>query len=179
MDRLNIDQAGARHGELFAHSLQLGDDTVTLENIATMSIESERFRPFETPRNRRVLGFHVGMASLSFVIAGVCLIFWAFQGARLFTLFGLASWALALIFVLFSGLALRLALRIRHEQPFFRLRIGAADGRQIDLVDDSRDVLVRIRDTIREKIDNEDAATTGRFDLDRDLVEIRRGNGRV
>ena len=173
MDRLTIDQEGARRGELFAHSLQLGNETVTLGNIATMTIEKERFRPFETPRNRQTLGLHVGLSSIALVIGLVLLIYWAATGGGLFRTAGLIAWALMAGFVVFAIFAARLALRIRHEQDFFRLRIGAADGRQISLVDDSQQMLEQVRDIIRNKIDQEDAKTTAVFDLDLDSMDVR------
>lgn len=179
MDRLTIDQEGARHGELFAHSLQLGNETVTLGNIATMAIEKERFRPFETPRNRQALGLYLGLSAVALVMALIVLGIWGATGGGLLRMSGLIGWLLVIAFLVCTVLGTRLALHIRREQNFFRLRIGAADGRQISLVDDNQSMLEQVRDIIREKIDMEDATTTAVFDLDRDSMEVRRDAGSV
>lgn len=176
MDRLTIDQEGARRGELFAHSLQLGNETVTLGNIATMTVEAERFRPYETPRNRRALGLYLGLSGVALIAALIMLGWWGATGGGLLRAAGLIGWALVLGFFLAALFGTRLALKIRQEQDFFRLRIGAADGRQISLVDDSRAMLEQIRDLIRDKIDKEDAATTAVFDLDSDTMQVRRAD---
>ena len=177
MDRLTIDQEGARRGELFAHSLQLGNETVTLGNIATMAIEKERFRPFETPRNRQALGLYLGLSAVALVMALIVLGFWGATGGGLLRMSGLIGWLLVAAFLACAVLGTRLALRIQHEQDFFRLRIGASDGRQISLVDDSQRMLEQVRDIIREKIDTEDATTTAVFDLDQDSMDVRREAG--
>ena len=69
MDRLNLDQTGARHGVLYRHSLQMGDDTVTLENIATMAIEDESFQPYKTSGNRKATGLWTGLALTLFLVS--------------------------------------------------------------------------------------------------------------
>ena len=174
MDRQTIDQEGARTGQLFAHTLQLGPDTVTLKNIATMSIESETFQPWDTPRNRRVQRWILGTASLSVLVALVALVAWGITGGSVFTPAGLTGFLALGLFLALCVFATWRAAKMARRQPYFRLRIGASDGRIVSLVDDSRDMLEQLRDTIRTKIDTEDAATTGRFDLNRDTIDLDR-----
>ncbi len=172
MERLKLDQAGARTGELYQHSLQLGDETVTLGNIATMAIEKERFRPWDTPANRQRLGFRLVYIAACFLAAILALAAMGFAGGGLLSAAGLVFLLAALLLVVLCGFAISLSLKLRIEQDFFRLRIGTSDARQIDLVDDSRGMLEQVRDAIRIKIDNEDWRTTGRFDLNTDSVQL-------
>ncbi len=174
MDRLKIDQEGARQGELFAHSLQLGDETVTLGNIATMTIEKEAFRPWDTPANRRTLGLYLVALTLVFFVFILALAMIGFSGGSWLSAGGLLALGCCVGFLLLAGASARVALRMRKTSDFFRLKIGAADGRQIALVDDSRPTLEKIRDVIRGKIDDEDWLTTGRFDLNTDTVTLNR-----
>lgn len=175
MDRLTLDQAGARRGELFRHSIQMGGDTVTIENIATLSIVSERFEPYKTPRNQGALGVWIGLGILSALTFIVSLAIWTASDG---SWFGITALVVLLSFLLtgasiwFGG---RLALAIRKVETFYRLRIGASDGRQIDLVDDSEAVLTQIRNAIRAKIDDGDADLVGTYDLDADTVSLTRG----
>lgn len=53
MKRQTIDEEGARLGEVSAASLQLGDDTIAIRRIATMSVERHEFFPWDTPENRK------------------------------------------------------------------------------------------------------------------------------
>lgn len=177
MDRLTLDQEGARRGELLRHSLQLGDDTVTVDNIATMGIQSETFQPYRTPRNQRRLGLYVGFFSIFLVVAVLTLAWWGLSGAGFLRWSTLWGWGSAIAACAFGYYALKLSFAIKRVEPFFRLRIGASDGRQVDLVDDNKDVLERIRDAIRLKIDTHDYRTVGTFDLDRDQVNITRVDG--
>ncbi len=172
MERLRLDQEGARTGELFEHSLQLGDDTVTLGNIATMAIGQERFRPWDTPRNRQRLGLWLVCAAACFLIGILALAAMGFSGGSFPSMPGIVLIVASLLFCVAAWFAVRVSLKLRVEQDFFRLRIGTSDGRQIDLVDDSRRMLEDIRDAIRRKIDHEDWRTTGHFDLNRDMVEL-------
>ncbi|HBX91315.1 MAG TPA: hypothetical protein DEG79_00175, partial [Hyphomonas sp.] len=68
--------------------------------------------------------------------------------------------------------AVLIARRMKTRQPYYRLVIGASDGRQIPLVDNNRDVLMRIRDVVRHKMDSGERAIRGEFDLDLDLVDL-------
>ncbi|MEM6665482.1 MAG: hypothetical protein AAF638_03675 [Pseudomonadota bacterium] len=174
---MTLDQEGARRGELLRHSLQLGDDTVTVNNIATMGIQSEQFQPYRTTRNRRHLSLHVGFFSIFLVVAVLVLAWWGMTGAGLFRWSTLWGWGSAIAAFTFGVFALRLNVAMDRVEPFFRLRIGASDGRHIDLVDDNKDVLERIRDAVRLKIDTQDYRTVGTFDLDRDVVNITRVDG--
>lgn len=174
MDRQTIDQEGARTGQLFAHTLQLGPDTVTLNNIATMSIESETFQPWDTPRNRRVQRWVLGVASLTFLFGLLALIVWGVSGGGLMHPAGVTGFLALGLFLVLCVFAAWRAAKMARRQPYFRLRIGASDGRIVSLVDDSRDMLEQLRDTIRMKIDTEDAGTTGRFDLNRDTIDLDR-----
>lgn len=172
MERLKLDREGARTGELFEHSLQLGDDTVTLGNIATMAVGQEQFRPWDTPRNRQRLGLWLVCAAACVLIGLLALAAMGFSGGGFLSMPGIVLVVSVLLFGLTAWFAVSVALKLRVEQTFFRLRIGTSDGRQIDLVDDSRRMLENIRDAIRRKIDNEDWRTTGHFDLNEDRVEL-------
>lgn len=174
MDRLRLDQAGARRGQLFQHSLQMGDDTVTVNNIATMAIERETFQPYQTPRNRSHLGLHVGLAMIFLFAAIIALAWWSATPGGLLRASGLIGWTSAILTVVFGVMATRLAITMRKVEAYFRLRIGASDGRQIDLVDNSRPILEKIRDAIRNKIDTSDYEVTGTFDLDTDEIRLTR-----
>jgi len=175
MERLTLDQAGARRGELFRHSLQMGGDTVTIENIATLSILSEQFQPYKTPGNQRVLGLWTGAGIVSALTFVISLGIWSASDGSWFGITALV----VLVSLLLAGAALwfgiRLLLAIRQVETFYRLRIGASDGRQIDLVDDNESVLTQIRDAIRVKIDEGDAELVGTYDLDTDTVSLSRG----
>ncbi|NBC20968.1 MAG: hypothetical protein GVY06_08010 [Alphaproteobacteria bacterium] len=172
MERLNLDQAGARTGELYQHSLQLGDETVTLGNIATMAVEQEHFRPWDTPGNRRRLGMRLAYISACFLIGLLALAAMGFSDRGMMSAAGLVFLLSAVLLVVFSGLAASLSLKLRRQQVFYRLRIGTSDARQIDLVDDSRRMLEQVRDAIRRKIDEEDWRTTGHFDLNTDTLHL-------
>jgi hypothetical protein len=85
-------------------------------------------------------------------------------------LIGVALMALGL------GLGIRaamIALKLKKKEPYYRLLIGTSDGRQIPLVDNNRDVLSKIRDVLRHKMDTGDASVTGDFDLNLDIVNLR------
>lgn len=175
MDRQTLDMEGARQGEVSAASLQLGDDTIAIRRIATMSVERHEFFPWDTAANRQTQG----------VYATSCV------GFLFFGLVGIAAWAVmsanpeAGILALFAGLFLMLvglflgaraamiAVKLKKKEPYYRLLIGTSDGRQIPLVDNNRDVLIKIRDVVRHKMDTGDASVTGDFDLNLDLVNLR------
>lgn len=174
MDRQTLDQEGARAGELLRHSLQLGDDTVTVDNIATMGIQTETFQPYRTARNQRQMGLLVGAFSVFLVAAVLVLAWWGMSGGGLLRWSTLWGWGSATGTCVLLYFMIRLHLAMRRVETFHRLRIGASDGRQIDLVDDNKSLLERIRDAIRLKIDTHDYRTVGTFNLDTDEVNIRR-----
>jgi hypothetical protein len=63
-------------------------------------------------------------------------------------------------------------------EPYYRLLIGTSDGRQIPLVDNNRDVLTKIRDVVRHKMDTGDARPSpATFDLNLDIVNLRLPKG--
>jgi hypothetical protein len=66
-----------------------------------------------------------------------------------------------------------IAAKIKRREPYHRLTIGTSDGRQIPIVDDNRDVLVRIRNVVRHKMDTGDTETVGEFDLNLDIVDLK------
>ena len=171
MDRLNLDQTGARRGELYRHSLQMGDDTVTLENIATMAIENDQFMPYKTEPNRRSVGLWTGLALVTFLTGSVAFAIVA-GGGGLVSVAGLIGVLSLLACLAGAWFAIRLMMAMNKVENFYRLRIGASDGRQLTLVDDNRGVLERIRDTIRAKIDADDYETEGVFDLDADSLTL-------
>lgn len=179
MQRQTIDQEGARQGEVSAASLQLGDDTIAIRRIATMSVEKHDFLPWDTPANQQTQS----------VYATACV------GCLFFGLIGFAAWfilsanpgagfmslltgALLTLFGLFLGMrAAALAMKLRKREPYYRLLIGTSDGRQIPLVDNNREVLTKIRDVIRHKLDSGDTTITGDFDLNLDIVNLRLPKG--
>ncbi|MFN3912907.1 hypothetical protein, partial [Hyphomonas sp.] len=179
MQRQTIDEEGARQGEVSAASLQLGDDTIAIRRIATMSVERHEFFPWDTPANRKTQS----------VYATACV------GFLFFGLVGLAGWAvmsgnpeagvlalmtgavLMLAGLLFGVRAAMIAVKLKKQEPYFRLLIGTSDGRQIPLVDNNRDVLIKIRDVVRHKMDTGDVTVTGDFDLNLDSVNLRLPKG--
>lgn len=171
MDRLKLDQTGARRGQLFRHSLQMGDDTVSIENIATMAIEHEQFMPYRTEKNRQTTGLWTGLGLVALFISMISFAI-AAGGGGFFSIANLIAWLSLIATGACGWFAVQLVLAMRKVETFHRLRIGAADGRLIDLVDDNREVLEKIRDTIRMKIDTEDSETVGTFDLDTDTVTL-------
>lgn len=174
MDRLTLDQEGARTGRLYAHSLQMGDDTVTLSNIATMGVEKHKFRPYDTPRNRSTMRTYLGFASVALVLELAVFAWWAAGGFGLLGPSGIVFLAGLAVMLVLGGLGLRVYARVRHVQDYFRLRIGASDGQQLYLVDDNRRVLEEIRDALRQKIDSRDEHTVGSFDLNADTLALSR-----
>jgi hypothetical protein len=69
-----------------------------------------------------------------------------------------------------------IAAKLRVKQKYFRLVIGTSDARQIPLVDDNRDVLCKIRDVVRHKMDTDDRTIIGDFDLNLDIVNLKSPN---
>lgn len=177
LDRQTLDMTGARTGELFEHTLQLGDETVTLANIATMAIETERFRPFDMPRNRVAQRLALVAASFAFIAAILCLAWWGLSAAGLLSSIAIASLVLLILFLALAGRAMWLSRRIGQVQDYYRLSIGASDGRAIFLVDDSKAMLEQVRDLLRRKIDTRDHTTRARFDLNTDTVEMLGAGG--
>lgn len=178
MERQTIDQEGARQGEVSAASLQMGDDTIAIRRIATMTVERHEFRPWDTPGNQRTqklyATFCVGL--LFFGILGFA--WWAVQQARPEGVIALLIGIGLILVGLMLGLrAALLAMKLKKVEPYYRLVIGTSDGRQIPLVDNSRDVLIKIRDVVRHKMDTEDASVTGDFDLNLDIVNLRLPKG--
>lgn len=70
-----------------------------------------------------------------------------------------------------------IAVMLKKREPYYRLLIGTSDGRQIPLVDNNRDVLVKVRDVVRYKLDTSDTSITGDFDLNLDRVNLRLPKG--
>lgn len=173
MDRLTLDMEGARRGDLSAASLQLGDDTIAIKRIATMSIEANAFLPYNTPANQRRQGVFATffVAAIFFAILGLA--YFALMPDRPSGLAALFIGGLCLLGGIYCGvMAVRYARYLKKSEPYYRLLIGTSDGRQIPLVDDNRDVLVKIRDVVKYKMDSEDRAVTGDFDLNLDEVNV-------
>ena len=178
MQRQTIDQEGARQGEVSAASLQLGDDTIAIRRIATMSVERHEFFPWDTPENQQTqklyATFCVGM--LFFGLVGFA--WWAIRPAQGDGVIGLfAGIALMLIGLVLGVRAAMIAMKLKKKEPYFRLLIGTSDGRQIPLVDNSREVLTKIRDVVRHKLDTGDTSVVGDFDLNLDIVNLRTPKG--
>lgn len=179
MKRQTIDQEGARQGEVSAQSLQLGNDTIAIRRIATMTVEKHDFFPWDTPANRTTQSIY----------ATSCV------GFLFFGLVGFAAWAVmsgnpeasglsffAGVILLFLGLllgirAMMIAMKLKKMEPYYRLLIGTSDGRQIPLVDNNREMLIKIRDVVRHKMDTADVNVTGDFDLNLDIVNLRLPKG--
>ncbi len=174
MDRQTLDMEGARQGEVSAASLQLGDDTIAIRRIATMSIQDHKFKPWDTETNRQIQGVYATscVAALFFGLVGIA--WWLFAT-------GQSSGVIALfiggvLLLLGIGLGIRAAMladKLRKTEPYYSLVIGSSDGSKIKLVDDNRPVLEKIRDVIRHKMDTGDTETTGDFDLNLDILNLR------
>ena len=178
MDRQTLDMEGARQGEVSAASLQLGDDTIAIRRIATMSVERHEFAPWDMPRNRRVQGLYATFCVALLFFGLLALGWWALRPAQGDGVIGLfAGVGLMLIGIILGIRAAMIAMMLKRREPYFRLLIGTSDGRQIPLVDNNRDVLVQIRDAVRHKLDTGDTALTGDFDLNLDIVNLRPPKG--
>ncbi|MGA1343510.1 MAG: hypothetical protein ACO33A_10805 [Hyphomonas sp.] len=178
MQRQSIDQEGARQGEVSAGSLQLGNDTIAIRRIATMSVERHEFFPWDTSENQQTQKLYatlcVGM--LFFGLVGFA--WWAVRPGRDDGVIGLlVGTALMLIGLILGVRAAMIAMKLKRKDPYFRLLIGTSDGRQIPLVDNNREVLTKIRDVVRHKLDTGDMSLVGDFDLNLDIVNLRLPKG--
>lgn len=174
MQRQTIDQEGARQGEVSAASLQLGDDTIAIRRIATMTVERHDFFPWDTPANRKTQSVYATacVGFLFFCLAGFAWL--AIPRAQGDGVIGLMVGALLMLLGLVLGVrAAMIAMKLKKQEPYYRLLIGTSDGRQIPLVDNNREVLTKIRDVIRHKLDSGDTSITGDFDLNLDIVNLR------
>jgi hypothetical protein len=178
MQRQTIDQEGARQGEVSAGSLQLGNDTIAIRRIATMSVERHEFFPWDTPENQQTQKLHATLCVGMLFFGLVGLAWWAIRPARDDGAIGLlAGIALMLIGLMFGVRAAMIAMQLKRKEPYFRLLIGTSDGRQIPLVDNNREVLTKIRDVVRHKLDTGDTSVVGDFDLNLDIVNLRLPKG--
>jgi hypothetical protein len=179
MKRQTIDEEGARLGEVSAASLQLGDDTIAIRRIATMSVEWHEFFPWDTPENRKTQSayatFCVGFLFFGLLALVGWLVLSANPSASVMSLF--AGVSLMVLGLVLGVRAMMIALRLKEKHPYFRLLIGTSDGRQIPLVDNNREVLIKIRDIVRYKLDTGDTSVTGDFDLNLDIVNLRLPKG--
>ncbi len=178
MERQTIDQEGARQGEVSAASLQMGDDTIAIRRIATMTVERHEFRPWDTPGNQRTQKLYATFCVGLLFLGVLGFAWWAVQQARpegVIALF--IGIGLILVGLLLGMRAAMVAVKLKKVEPYFRLVIGTSDGRQIPLVDNSRDVLIKIRDVVRHKMDSDDTSITGDFDLNLDIVNLRLPKG--
>jgi hypothetical protein len=174
MDRQTLDMEGARQGEISAASLQMGDDTIAIQRIATMTVEANDFFPWDTPKNRLTQrGYATAFVSLMFfALLGIG--WWAVLPNRPSSVTVLFVGGLMLLGAMACGLrAGMIAAKLRKRQKYFRLVIGTSDARQIPLVDDNREVLCKIRDAVRHKMDTDDRTITGNFDLNLDIVNLK------
>lgn len=174
MDRQTLDMEGARQGEISAASLQMGDDTIAIQRIATMTVEANEFAPWDTPRNRQTQKAYATFFVALMFFALMCIGWWALLPNQPSSLIVLFIGGLLFLLGMFCGLrAGIIAAKLRKREPYFRLVIGTSDGRQIPLVDDNRTVLCKIRDIVRHKMDTDDRTLTGDFDLNLDLVNLK------
>lgn len=175
MDRQTLDMEGARQGEISAASLQLGEDTIVIRRIATMSVERHEFSPWDTTANRRTQGIYASLCVLFLFSGLVSLGWWALRpGQGDGGLAFLAGLGLLFIGVLLGLRAALIALMLKRKEPYFRLLIGTSDGRQIPLVDNNRAMLLKIRDIVRHKLDTSDLAVLAEFDLNLDIFNVRK-----
>lgn len=174
MDRQTLDMEGARQGELSAASLQMGDDTIAIQRIATMSVESMDFLPWDTPANRKVQSLYASFFVLN-LFFGILALAWGglFPAQPSSTLALIIGGALTLLALILGIRAVMIAFRLKKQEYYHRLVIGTSDGRQIPLVDNNREVLCKIRDVVRHKMDTDDREITGDFDLDLDIVNLK------
>jgi len=171
LDRQTLDMEGARQGEISAASLQMGDDTIALNRIATMTVEAHTFTPWDTPRNRQTQSFYATSAIAAFFFGLLAMAWWKLEnGAPVMAL--LAGGALILLAVFLGIRAMLLAMKLKKTEPYYRLVIGTSDGRKIPLVDNNRKVLEKIRDVVRHKVDTGDRSVKGRFDLNLDIFDF-------
>lgn len=179
MKRQTIDEEGARLGEVSAASLQLGDDTIAIRRIATMSVERHEFFPWDTPENRKTQSVYATLCVALLFFGLVGLIGWlVLSGNPSASVMSLFAGIGLLAFGLVLGIrAVMVAMRLKEKHPYFRLVIGTSDGRQIPLVDNNREVLIKIRDVVRYKLDTGDTSVTGDFDLNLDIVNLRLPKG--
>ena len=143
-----------------------------------MSVERHEFFPWDTPANRKTQSmyatFCVGM--LFFGLVGFA--WWAIRPAQGDGVIGLMAGVVLMFLGLILGVrAAMIAVKLKKQEPYFRLLIGTSDGRQIPLVDNNREVLIKIRDVIRHKLDTGDTTVTGDFDLNLDIVNLRLPKG--
>ena len=174
MDRQTLDMEGARHGEISAASLQLGDDTIAIRRIATMCVESMEFAPWDMPRNRQSQRLHATLCVANLFFALAALAWWGLMPNQPSSTIALFIGGVLLLLGIFLGIrAAMIAAKIRRREPYYRLTIGTSDARQIPIVDDNRDVLIKIRDIVRHKMDTGDTETVGEFDLNLDIVDLK------
>jgi hypothetical protein len=178
MNRQTLDMEGARQGEVSAASLQLGDDTIAIRRIATMSVERHEFAPWDTPRNRTTQSVYATLCVSLLFFGLLGLGWWAARPGQDDAIFGLFP-GIGMLFlgVLLGIRAAMIAVMLKKREPYYRLLIGTSDGRQIPLVDNNRDVLVKVRDVVRYKLDTSDTTVTGDFDLNLDSVNLRLPKG--
>lgn len=178
MDRQTLDMEGARQGEVSSASLQLGDDTIIIRRIATMSVERHEFAPWDTPQNRRTQSVYATLCVSLLFFGLLGLIWWAVRPQAGDGAIGLfAGLGLMLLGIVLGIRAATIALKLKKREHYYRLLIGTSDARQIPLVDNSRDVLVKIRDVVRYKLDTGDTEIKGDFDLNLDRVNLRLPKG--
>jgi hypothetical protein len=179
MERQTIDQEGARQGEVSAASMQVGDDTIAIQRIATMTVEKHEFFPWDTPANRKTQSVYttVCVGLLFFGLAGFAAAMLLSRDAGMSGLANIIGALLMVVGLVVGVRAAMMAMKFRKKEPYYRLIIGTSDGRQIPLVDNNRDVLTKIRDVVRYKMDTEDTSVTGTFDLNLDLVNLKLPKG--
>jgi hypothetical protein len=170
LNRQTLDMEGARQGEISAASLQMGDDTIALNRVATMTVEAKTFKPWDTPKNRQVQSFYATSAigALFFSLLSVA----GFMVGQQQVSWLIAGVALFLVCTLLAARAMMISMKINKTEPYFHLVIGTSDGRKIPLVDNNRKMLEKIRDVVRHKVDTGDRNVTGRFDLNLDVFDF-------
>jgi hypothetical protein len=171
LNRQTLDVEGARQGEISAASLQMGDDTIALNRIATMTVEAHTFTPWDTPKNRQTQSLYATSAIAAFFFGLLALAWWKLDnGSPVAAMIG--GGVLLLLAALLGLRAMLLAIKLKKTEPYFRLVIGTSDGRKIPLVDNNRKMLEKIRDVVRHKVDTGERGVTGRFDLNLDLFDF-------
>ena len=155
---------GPRSGALFEGTLQIGDDTIALSNLASLSLDEVERRP-------RTLILSLAAAVFLILAAGFAATFAAAPDR--FDFNPTIPAAVVLFCALGAGGALHLKSRLAYT--FHELSFGASDGSRIVIRSERKTTLVRIADVVREKLDHAHSPLVARFNLAEDEVRIERG----
>jgi len=125
-----IDRVDKGKGIVHERSFELGSNVIVFHNIGSLSISD-------------------GRRSLLPIFSGIVMALFGIGIINIST--GLA------LFLLAAGIGLAIFGLLRPVDVF--LSIGTCDGRRTYLVSKKRDFLIQVRESLREKIDNNSLAT--------------------